>query len=65
MATATVSRVWRRCDNDPPPEGVMVVTMSPGGMEQTLCRKGRLWFVDTDLSFYVYYVPQFWHPVNE
>lgn len=65
MATATASRVWRRCDNDPPTEGVEVVTMSPGGMEQTLVRKGRLWFTDTRMSLYVYYTPQFWHPVGD
>lgn len=59
-----MSRVWKRCDTEPPPEGVEVITMSPGGLEQTLVRKGRLWFVDVHLSSYVYYSPQFWRPVE-
>lgn len=28
-----------------PPEGVEVMTLSPGRMEQSLKRRGRLWFV--------------------
>ena len=30
--------------------------------EQSLVRKGRLWFTDTRLSIYVYYTPTHWRP---
>jgi hypothetical protein len=54
--------VWRNADSDPPPEGVVVLTMSPGGIQQKLKRCGRLWFVE-DGTMYVYYTPQFWLPI--
>lgn len=60
-----MAEIWRRCDTDPPPEGVEVMTMSPGGMAKSLVRKGRLWFTDTAYRMYVYYTPQFWLPMSE
>ena len=44
-----------------PPDGELVNTLSPGGLQQLLKRQGRLWFVP-DGSMYVYYVPAFWMP---
>ena len=32
--------------------------------EQTLVRRGRLWFLP-DMSMYVYYRPTHWRPVHE
>lgn len=32
--------------------------------EQRLVRKGRLWFVDSDLSTYNYWTPTHWRPDN-
>ena len=55
----TVTTLWTRTDHDLPPEGVPVKTLSEGGQEQTLIRKGRLWFLP-DMSMYVYYTPAYW-----
>lgn len=60
-----MAHIWRRCDTDPPREGVEVMTMSPAGMAQSLVRKGRLWFTDTSCRMYVYYTPQFWISMEE
>ena len=35
---------WYETKNKLPTEGEVVLTMSPGGMEQELIRKGNLWF---------------------
>ncbi len=50
---------WTRVEDKLPPDGVVVDTISPGGMEQPLKRNGALWFFDDD-SMYVYYTPEFW-----
>lgn len=42
-----------------PPEGEVVDTISPGGMQQRLKRSRRLWFLP-DGSMYVYYTPVAW-----
>lgn len=42
-----------------PPEGLVVRTISPGGIEADLKRLGNLWFFPDD-SMYVYYTPRFW-----
>lgn len=48
------------------PEGVEVLTKIDDSRgprnEQTLTRKGRLWFYP-DMSMYVYYTPTHWQPV--
>lgn len=50
------------------PEGIIVNTKidDKNGMrnEQTLRRKGRLWWVP-DWSMYVYYTPTHWAPLSE
>lgn len=45
------------------PEGVVVMTRSPGGQEQPLVRSGNLWFFP-DRSMYVYYTPDSWMPLR-
>jgi len=47
-----------------PPEGVVVNTMNSVGQVSQLKRRGGLWFVP-DGCMYVYYVPQFWKPIQE
>ena len=42
-----------------PEDGVVVDTISPNGLQQTLKRSGNLWFVP-DGSMYVYYSPMMW-----
>jgi hypothetical protein len=59
-----VAERWTRVSDQPPPERVLVETISPGGMQQTLVRHGRLWFVDERLSMYVYYEPHYWRPIT-
>lgn len=55
-----MSDEWRRvASSSMPPEGVEVKTQSENGLEQTLKRKGNLWFFP-DMSMYVYYTPKFW-----
>jgi hypothetical protein len=49
------------------PEGTAVDTCIDAGTpkqrnEQSLVRKGRLWFF-TDMSMYVYYTPTHWRPL--
>lgn len=48
---------WIRTEHRLPPEGQLVLTRSPDGMEQELKRQGRLWFSG---SMYVYYTPEAW-----
>lgn len=50
---------WHPVSESLPAEGVLVDTISDGGTEQSLRRKGRLWFYP-DMSMYVYYTPKFW-----
>lgn len=50
---------YTRVDEALPPEGVVVDTISPGGIQQPLKRSGRLWF-HPDGVMYVYYVPMLW-----
>lgn len=54
-----VPRVWTRTDAGLPQEGAWVLTLTELGLEQTLVRRGRLWFT-TDERMYVYYVPFLW-----
>lgn len=53
---------WTLCSDELPPEGVEVMTLSPGRMEQSLVRQGGLWFFP-DRSMYVYYTPEAWRPM--
>ncbi len=53
---------WNCVDQILPPPNQVVMTVSPSGLEQTLKRIGRLWFVP-DGSIYVYYTPIFWRPL--
>lgn len=57
------ARRWTKTTKELPPEGVEVDTLSPGGIQQTLVREGRLWFYP-DHSMWVYYEPAFWSPLN-
>lgn len=50
---------WRNTANVLPPEGKVVETMSPGGIQAPLIRSGKLWFME-DGSMYVYYSPVKW-----
>ena len=53
---------WTRVDKELPPKGVVVDTISPGGLETRLKLIDGLWFFE-DGSMYVYYVPEFWRRV--
>jgi len=54
---------WFSCDSALPPEGEAVMTKIDDARgarnEQTLIRRGRLWFVP-DMSMYMYYAPTHW-----
>ncbi len=54
---------WHRVEVALPDEEVIVRTISPGGIETMLKRRGLLWFVP-DGSMYVYYTPVFWSPLE-
>lgn len=54
--------IWTRVDKELPAKGVVVDTISPGGLEAKLQLIDGLWFV-ADGSMYVYYVPEFWRHV--
>jgi hypothetical protein len=58
-----MSPAWIRTDEQLPPEGVPVHTKIDDSRgcrnEQTLKRKGGVWFF-TDMSMYVYYTPTHW-----
>lgn len=51
--------MWNHTSSQLPNEGVVVSTVSEGGMEQELKRQGNLWFYP-DGSMYVYYTPVKW-----
>ena len=53
-----------RVDATLPPEGVIVETVSPGGIVQELNRQGRLCFT-SDGAMYVYYTPILWRPSEQ
>ena len=50
---------WTLTEERLPPENVPVTTLSEGGLEQTLIRRGNLFFLE-DMSMYVYYCPKYW-----
>jgi hypothetical protein len=56
-------RIWVLVADRLPAEGVVVDTLSPGGLQQQLKRLGNLWFFADD-SMYVYYTPKFWLPLE-
>jgi hypothetical protein len=47
-----------------PPEGIVVDTISGGGLQQPLARQGSLWFVP-GYSMYVSYSPTMWRYNDE
>lgn len=51
--------VWARTAEAMPPEGIVVDTISPGGLQQPLKLVGRLWYIP-DGTTYVYYDPIMW-----
>lgn len=57
--TSRTVRDWRPVATCP--EGVAVWTLSPGGMEQQLVKRGRLFWAG---EIYVYYTPTHWAPVE-
>lgn len=52
-------RQWTKTADSLPPEGVVVLTISPGGLECRMSRSGRLWFPEGG-DIYVYWTPLFW-----
>ena len=54
-----VDAVWNRVSDKLPPEELVVDTISRGGLQQRLKRRGSLWFFP-DSSMYVYYEIRFW-----
>lgn len=59
---------WISCKDRLPKEGDKVETKIHDEKgcrnENTLCRKGGLWFLP-DFSMYVYYTPTHWRLINE
>lgn len=53
---------WTLVENQKPPAGVTVETISPGGLQSQLKLIDGLWFFP-DASMYVYYTPMFWRHV--
>lgn len=53
------TKMRNRTDQVLPPENEVVMTLSKGGIQQTLKRQGNLWFCP-DGSMYVYYTPVYW-----
>lgn len=56
-------RNWHMIEHSLPDEGIEVEVISPGGIETTLKRNGRLWF-DPDGSMYMYWTPMFWREIE-
>ena len=58
---------WKYTERELPPRGEVVMTESPGGIQQTLklhTQEGSgLWFVP-DGVMYVYYTPNKWRHLN-
>jgi len=50
---------WKNTKDERPTEGVVVDTISPGGMAQTLLFSKNLWW-DEKMTMYVYYTPEKW-----
>ena len=50
---------WTRVDKELPAQKREVMTLSEGGIEQSLMLQGKLWF-HPDGSMYVYYTPVYW-----
>lgn len=59
-----MNMTWNRTSDVLPPEGVVVDTISESGLEQSLVRKGSLWFFP-DMSMYVYYRVIMWRQVSQ
>lgn len=57
-------KIWQTVERFSPVDGIPVLTLSPGGMEQVLIRSGELWFL-SDRSMYVYYTPEKWTEIEE
>lgn len=58
------SGYWNRVSEKPAPEGEVVDTFSPGGLQQTLKRQGNLWWTPSG-DMYVYYTPEWWKPIEK
>jgi hypothetical protein len=63
IAAAASVRPWTRAEDRLPPDGVLVETISEGGMPSTLKRSGNLWFVP-DGEMYVYYGVRYWREIS-
>jgi hypothetical protein len=59
----TDTKLWNRVATTLAPEGKVVMTMSPGGIETSLKRQGNLWF-HPDGGMYVYYTPSHWREME-
>lgn len=57
-----IDRRWTRVADKLPAAGEMVITLSPGGVEQTLKRLDTLWFLPFD-NVAVLYTPILWRPI--
>ncbi len=54
---------WKATAYELPPEGQLVETISSGGEQVQLKRRGALWFVKSG-DMYVYYTPVYWKPIT-
>lgn len=54
--------IWTLTEIKLPEEGVVVETLSEGGIQSQLKRFGGLWFFP-DGSMHVYYTPRYWKAI--
>ncbi len=58
-----MSADWTEVSQSVPPNGVVVDTVSPNGLQQKLKRIDNLWF-SPDGAIYMYYTPARWRHVD-
>lgn len=58
-----MSQMWTRVEYKLPPDGVLVDTISPGGIQQPLIYSSGLFFLE-DSDVYVWYTPEFWKKIE-
>ena len=59
-----MAKQWHNVNDELPPDGVEVMTLSEGGLEQSLWKFGNMWYVDADASMYVYYHITHWREMD-
>lgn len=57
-----IDKRWTRVADKLPPDGEMVITLSSGGVEQTLKWIAHMWFLPCE-NVAVLYTPILWRPI--